>query len=438
MSLPNVKATFSMPLDVPPNGHSGKMSQPHWIPIGIYGKGCFVMADEAVLYVLDRDQNLIFKSYSRLAFSGFAVDGKTIYLQDGYVLFRYDLEILQSQFLAQPKNILGGVQGAPQRAYNLVTGERYSAAPSEGDLKSIYDLVDPIDKANAEKLVAARNLRSWVRLIQDAQKERRKTQVRVLAVKGEEIYSSQFDLLASRDVQLAGMIDDSRRLLGVDVLNRDRSCKTLFREIEEKVRKLENEAARLRFTAPVLRQNRDLDSRAVYVMDATGLVVGLTASLSDAQGTKNDPPIVMEMSIEENPDRSATISYLTAGNIDLLNVKDETITRISSTPTTISPASWIESLALKRSQSPWAKASLSEVEYLVHNVSTPTSKNLLFVSVDEQNNSTAAQLVSSLSAFPTAGTPYDFNVPAPTLQGGSLFDQKLDTSCGYQGTGCAG
>jgi len=204
------------------------------------------------------------------------------------------------------------------------------------------------------------------------------------------------------------------------------------------VRKLENEAARLRFTAPVLRQNRDLDSRAVYVMDATGLVVGLTASLSDAQGTKNDPPIVMEMSIEENPDRSATISYLTAGNIDLLNVKDETITRISSTPTTISPASWIESLALKRSQSPWAKASLSEVEYLVHNVSTPTSKNLLFVSVDEQNNSTAAQLVSSLSAFPTAGTPYDFNVPAPIPQGGILFDQKLDTSCGYQGTGCAG
>jgi len=429
MSLPNINATFSKSLNAPKNGYSGKMSQPYWVPIGTGGRGCFVIADESVLYVLNREQDLILQLDARLSFSGFAVDGKTIYIVDGHVLFRYDLEILQTKFLALPKLELSGVEPAPQRAYNLVTDQRYSAGPSEGDLKTIYDLVNAADKANAEKLAEARCLRSWRRLIQDAQKERRKSQSRLLAKKGGETNSDTYDLLANRDLQIGGMIDDARWLLGVDSLNKDRSCQILFAQIEEKVRKIEGDAVRLRFSPPVLRKNREVDGRAVYVMDATGLVIGLTASLSDAQGTKNDPPIALEMSIEENIDRSAGISYLTSQGVTLLKVEDTAITKIRTTPTTATPASWIEALALKRSQSPWSKASLGETEFMVHNVSTPTSKDFLFVSNDEGSDAAALQLVSSPSVFPAVDGSNDFIGPVPGLYGGILFDQKLDVSC---------
>ena len=414
MSLPNVKATFSMPLDVPPNGHSGKMSQPHWIPLGNYGDGCFVVADDSVLYVLDCDQNLILQRDAKLAFSGFVVDGKTIYVQDGYVLLRFDLEILQSHLLTRLKTGLRSEEdGVPQRAYNLITEERYSAAPKEGNLATIYNLKNAADKANADKLAVARRLRSWVRLIQDAQKERRKAQVRSLP---------------ARELLLTGMIDDARWLLGVDVLANDVSCEALFRGIDDKVRKIESDAARLRFSRPVIRQHRSLDARAVYVMDAEGLVMGFNPSLSQVQGVKNDPPIVLDILLEENPDRTATISYLTAAGITLLNIKDDTITKISTTATTISPASWVDSLALKRSQSPWGKTSLAEVEYTVQNVSTATSKNLLFVSLDEQNDTSTLQFVSELSAIPAVNGSNDFSVPAPNLQGGILLERKQDIS----------
>jgi len=386
------------------------------------------MADESVLYVLDREQSLICQVNARLSFSGFTVDGKTIYIVDGYVLFRYDLEILQSQFLARPKTALAGAEGAPQRAYNLLTDVRFSASPSEGDIETIYDLASAADKANAAKLATARRLRSWVHLIKDAQKERRKTQILLLAKKGEETYSELYDLLINRDLQLAGMIDDARWLLGVDTLYTDRSCQKLFKEIEETVRKIETEAVSLRFSPPVLRQSRDVDGRAVYVMSAAGLVLGLTTSLSDPLGARHDPPTALEMLMDEPSDRSATISYLTSAGMTLLKLEDATITKVRSTPTTITPAAWIELLALKRSQSPWSNASLSGLEFWVHNVSTPTSKNLLFVSNDERSESSALQLLSSLLAFPDVNGSNDFSSPAPNLQGGTLFEQTRNTS----------
>jgi len=398
------------------------MSQPHWIPEWNHGQGCFIFADESALYVLDCDQNIIWQLFARIAFSGFTVDGNTIYVLDGYVLFRYDLDILHAAYEALLRTPLKGYEGVPQRAYNLITEQRYAAAPSEGKLSEIFNLVAQEDKVNLEKLAVARRLRSWVQLIQDAQKERRKTDARLAAPDGG---GSRRDLLVKRNTQLAKTIEDTRWLLGVDALDADRSCEALFASTAARIRTIETDAAHLRFSPPTLRTSRAPDGRAVYVMDGTGLVMGLTPTLSSVQGTQNDAPIALGMLMETNADRTTSITYLTAVGLMLLTAGASGITRVGPTPTLITSAEWVESLALKTSQSRWAKASLAagDLVFMIQNVSTPTSKDLLFVSSDDSNDTSALHYLTSLSAFPPADGSNDFRLVAPRLKGGIIAQQ---------------
>ena len=438
LSLPINKAVFTKTLTIPPNGYAGEMSQPHWIFTWNGGNGCFIFGDESVLYAMDRNQTLLWQLRARLAFSGYALDGKTICMVDGHVLLSYNADTLQTLFAGTPNAEAASAEIGPQLAMNLITRQRYSSSPSEGDRASIYDLSDPTDQASAETLMSVRRLRSWLQLLEEALDERRKTQILLVSLEGADASSDKFDLLAARDLNLAKFIDDIRWLLGADNRHKDRSCHGLFTSVQEKLNAMEAEAANLRFTAPVICRDRGANEECVFVMDATGGCRGLTASFVHTgiafDTFSLDAPASMKMiPVEMDGDYPPTVAYLKVNHVQwFLSNNDGIIWPLPdmSWETVPSPEKWNELLALKRSRNPWARANLPNkaLAFTVYNASRPGAKNLLFVSNDLQTDTSAVQLVASLVEFPAVDGTNDFAQPAPRLIGGTLSAQNGDVS----------
>ena len=430
MTYPTLRAAFSSELPLPATGHAGTMTQPYWVPIGTQGNGFFIVGDESILCAIDRGGQILWQAKARLAFAGYTVDERSIYVIDGYVLLRFDIGLIQRTLTAPILESQGDAERDPQRAFNLITLGLYSLEDGDTTYANIYKLTDATDIANAAKLAKARQRRSWLRMLREAKAEWLKNGERLHAINSAPIPTGTYDLLASRDRQLGSFIDDARWLLGVDQLNSDRSCQLLITRIEAEITQLETEAASLRFSAPVVRRNRELRDIAVFTMAGDGLFMGFSAGFRETMGSKQNPPRSMQIAIEEGADRRTVLSYLSSGGVTSLLLGSNALSVLSTTSPQMTAPQWNDQLTQRLSQLPWKRASIpgKSMEFSINRLTGNGPKGILAVSRDERNDEGIVQLISYSGPVPENAPNPDFTQEPPALMGGKVTRTTADIS----------
>jgi len=418
LSYPILRAAFSRELPLPATGHAGAMSQPYWVSTGDQGYGFFIVGDESVLCAIDLEGRIFWQTTARLAFAGYAVDQRSVYVVDGYVLLGFDVGLIQKKLTSPVTEMLGDAERDPQRAYNLITLATCGVEKGDSPFGDIYKVVDASDIANAGKLAKARQRRSWLRMLREAKAEWLKNGERLHAINSAPISADYYDLLASRERQLAGFMDDARWLLDVDELNKDRSCQQLIARIEAEITQLESEAADLRFSAPVVRRNWQHNGIGVFTMSGNGLFMGFSTGFKEAIGSKQKQPAAMRIAIEEGADRRTVLTYLSGAGVTALLLDDKGLSVLPEPEKTAEQ--WNEKWIQSRSQLPWKQPSLPgrSTEFAVHRLDSSGAKGILVVSRDERADEEIIQLISYPATVPNTPPTPDFTREAPVIIGG--------------------
>lgn len=389
-------------LPKPAHGHFGVMRQPEWID----SVGYFVFGDESIVYAMDASGNLIWAIEPRIRIYGYTIVSNDLYIQDGPVLCKYDMPLIDEGNITAPAGC--------DACVNTITDERFEAKEEPFEAKDAYHL-NPEDAEKLERLQTVWKTRSWADVLTQAEAGKKNLE-RLPAQKPTGGAGGSYDAGEG----LSRMIETIKDLLG--------SAAGDDEVLRQNLKQAEENAAHLRFAAPAIKSKIIKDDTAIYSLAADGTISAYTQSLDFVGRSRQTPPNHLALLLSQDGGKT-TLKYGSEGAIITLSTDGSDLKKTDSFTPPNGTAKWMAAAMAAEKVQPSAQTLLEDgpTQAFVSLAQGNPPQSILFIMVDETAHQSSLRVLhtdSPLPRFEEGKLKIAPPGPMPEMKGGRLYTGK--------------